>query len=341
MVNTLTDEVRILRISPDFATDHTLFALAGAGMELLRSTDGGENWSAFPFLADDILNATDLAVSPNFAVDRTLFVTGLGEASRSTDGGETWIPQSRMGPNYAVAISPNFGEDGTVWESYRLMEGIGDGTPESGIIRTVDRGASWALTSAGLPDSYEPFPRSLAVSPNYAADQTLFAGYGGQIVSTPERGLFRSGDGGDSWTDLGPAPGNPEINRVVVTHSARTGLTAHVATAHGVWHYGDPDGSAVVAEFPAPTSAPVAHTRPDAHHATATSTETPTPTPHPDNAHGHRPTSTVDADPHPDLCGQRHPQRRRHRRRHRPPRRTHGHRPRPRRPRLRGRRPPR
>ncbi|MBP7962637.1 MAG: PD40 domain-containing protein [Caldilineaceae bacterium] len=239
-VGSLADEVRVMRLSPAFNQDHTIFALSGAGMELWRSTDAGQNWSAFPFVAGDVFNATDLVVSPNFAADRTLFVTGLGGVSRSTDGGETWVAQNRMGPTYAAAISPDFATDGTVWESYRLMEGIGDGTPESGVIRTLDRGTNWALTSAGLPDSYEPFPRSLAVSPNFAADQTIFAAYGGQIVSTPERGLFRSGDGGSSWTDLGAVPGNLDINQIVVTHSARTGLTVHLATAHGVWHYGDP-----------------------------------------------------------------------------------------------------
>ncbi len=264
-VGSLADEVRVMRLSPAFNQDHTIFALSGAGMELWRSTDAGQNWSAFPFVAGDVFNATDLVVSPNFAADRTLFVTGLGGVSRSTDGGETWVAQNRMGPTYAAAISPDFATDGTVWESYRLMEGIGDGTPESGIIRTVDRGTNWALTSAGLPDSYEPFPRSLAVSPNFAADQTIFAAYGGQIVSTPERGLFRSGDGGSSWTDLGPAPGNPDINRIVVTHSVPRGVDR--ACGHGAWGLAlwGSGGSAVAEGFSAPTSASLANAHTDTH----------------------------------------------------------------------------
>ena len=280
-ISTLTDEMRVLRLSPAFLTDHTVFALAGAGTELLRSTDGGQNWSAFAFVAGDIFNATDLAVSPNFATDHTLFVTGLGGVSRSTDGGEVWIPQNRLGPTYAAAISPDFATDNTVWESYRLMEGVGDGTPESGIIRTSNQGLTWSLTSVGLPDSYEPWPRSLAVSPNYAADHTLFTAYGGQIVSGVDRGLFRSGDGGSSWTDLGSAPGNPDIKRIVVTYSRYTGLTAHLATEHGIWHYGDPMDRfsfrtflpLLLRSWPLPTPTPIATETP-----VATNTPTVTPT---------------------------------------------------------------
>ncbi len=239
-VSTLAGEATDLHLSPAFAADRTLFALAGDRTGLHRSTDGGATWQTFPFLTGDIFNAGDLAVSPNYATDHTLFVTGLGNISRSTDRGETWTAQNRMGPTYAVAISPNFAADGTVWESYRLMEGIGDGTPESGVIRTGDGGGTWALTNTGLPDSYEPFPRSLAVSPGYAQDHTLFAALGGQSVSGITHNLYRSQDGGDSWRDLGFAVDNPDIHDLAVTTGGRTGLSVFLATDNGIWRYGDP-----------------------------------------------------------------------------------------------------
>jgi hypothetical protein len=82
--------VAALAMSPDYASDHTVWAgLRGHGV--YRSVDGGGTWQPLG-LSDQVI--VDLAVSPNFAVDHTLFAaTGLGASGymvyRSTDGGAT------------------------------------------------------------------------------------------------------------------------------------------------------------------------------------------------------------------------------------------------------------
>jgi hypothetical protein len=66
---------------------------------------------------------------------------------------------------------------------------------DKGVFRSEDGGLTWKASSVGLPQSEGGRPvgvLSLAISPNFPADRTLFAG----LV---ERGLYTSNDGGATW----------------------------------------------------------------------------------------------------------------------------------------------
>ncbi len=226
-----------IALSPAYPADQTLFVMANDG--LLKSTDGGASWNptGFPNAAPP-LDVSQLALSPGYGSDHTLFAAGYGPTYRSTDGGATWQPLDGYAPSYGLAISPDFASDGQLWTSYRLIEGIGDGTPDSGVVRYGQSGASWTLANTGLPGVYEPNPRSLAASPRFEGDGTLFTALSGQPVGWDQRSLFRTYNGGDTWVDLGPAPGNPDTFGLAVTSTDDEGLWAHLATSAGVWHYG-------------------------------------------------------------------------------------------------------
>ena len=105
--------------SPDYDRDHTLWVTGGG--QLFRSTDGGANWvslaGGLPRLRSQPLSF-HLAVSPNYAQDRTLYAgvesgnsVGYG-VWRSTDGGDSWealwqgLEQLRV---IQLALSPGFG----------------------------------------------------------------------------------------------------------------------------------------------------------------------------------------------------------------------------------------
>ena len=176
-------EVQKVVISPRFAEDGIVFAALAAtdeGLGIWRSTDGGQSWRmANRGLSD--LAVTDLIISPDFAVDQTLFATTRrGGLFRSTDGGQSWIrlteryypsdtyPQAPEG----VFVSPSYGQDGTIFVAH------------DGLRRSTDGGETWARTLSGIS--------SLAFSPRFATDRTLF-GWSGDI------GVLRSTDGGDTW----------------------------------------------------------------------------------------------------------------------------------------------
>jgi TolB protein len=232
-------ESGVLALSPAYAADRTLFMASDA--TLRKSTDGGQTWRSFPMTTPATgFHTLELEASPAYASDRTLFATGYGGTLRSTDGGETWTSVGRYSPAYGLAISPNFAADGTAWHTFRAIESAGDGSPESAVVRTIDRGANWGFATAGLPGVYEPYPFPLAASPRYATDKALYTMLSGQFVAGNSHSLYRAIDGGDWWSDLGPAPGNPDGRDLAVTAFSSGRLTAHAATTDGVWHYEAP-----------------------------------------------------------------------------------------------------
>jgi photosystem II stability/assembly factor-like uncharacterized protein len=103
---------------------------------------------------------------------------------RSFNQGETWQVEKLASPppvTGALVISPNYDEDGIVLA----------GTNEDGIFRSLDRGLHWSTCNFNLLDLNV---LSLAISPDFASDEMLFAG----TVS----GLFRSKNGGRAWREV-------------------------------------------------------------------------------------------------------------------------------------------
>jgi photosystem II stability/assembly factor-like uncharacterized protein len=233
-------ESGVLAVSPTYGVDRTLFMASNA--TLRKSTDGGLTWRSFPMTTPATgFHTLELEASPAYATDRTLFATGYGGTLRSTDGGETWAPvDNGHSPAYGLAISPNYATDGTAWHSFRAIESAGDGSPESAVLRTTNRGTNWGFATSGLPGVYEPYPFPLAASPRYATDTALFTMLSGQFVAGNSHSLYRAIDGGNWWSDLGPAPGNPDSRDLAVTAFTAGRLTAHAATTDGVWHYEAP-----------------------------------------------------------------------------------------------------
>jgi len=105
------------------------------------------------------------------------------EAGPLPDGAVTWIE-----------ASPGFRRDQT------LFAGLGSdiGRPKE-VYRSADGGATWVRLRGGLPEG-DSVRLSLAVSPGFASDRTLFAG--GQRSTWAGEGVWRSTDGGDTWRPI-------------------------------------------------------------------------------------------------------------------------------------------
>jgi photosystem II stability/assembly factor-like uncharacterized protein len=95
------------------------------------------------------------------------------------------------------------------------------GTLEDGVLRSDDRGETWKRWNFGLLDLAV---YSLAISPNFAANETLFAG--------TETALFKSENGGRSWRETGfPETAPP----VVALALDRQGALWAGTEQHGLW----------------------------------------------------------------------------------------------------------
>jgi len=114
-----------------------------------------------------------LALSPDFASDRTLLAAGetAGEQTVrliSRDAGLSWSSVDDALASSSVwwwSFSPDFASDGTLF----------CGTGDEGVFRSDDRGSSWRAISRGLSGNQLSI-WAVEPSPSYSQDGSLFAG---------------------------------------------------------------------------------------------------------------------------------------------------------------------
>ncbi len=199
-----TDYTTDMKISPDFANDGTVFAaFRGAGIHVTRdravtwqaSNDGfenfadhhvrrGANYRVDPPLSRAISDAL-LAISPDYARDRTVFAGSAAGLFRSTDAGETWESIGEA-PVTGLAVSPAYARDRTVLVSLRGR----------GLFLSTDGGQSFAPTGAGLLAA-SVVPEYLAFSPTFESDNVIYA--------ASNWSFWVSGDAGANWVRV-PMP---------------------------------------------------------------------------------------------------------------------------------------
>ena len=174
--------------------DHTLYMTWAGGIPgtegaagLFLSTDQGDTWE-HSFAA----RVFDLAVSPAFISDHTLFISaGVYHYTfgilKSTDGGYGW-QAANTGLDLAIGgswvsdikLSPGYAQDRTVFANNNYT-----------LYQSTDGGQQWRPSgpnvAAGSVSSY-------LLSPRYVEDRTLWLSVGS--------GLHRSTDGGVTWRQL-------------------------------------------------------------------------------------------------------------------------------------------
>lgn len=184
---TLRGQLEALALSPAFNRDGTLY-VAGKESGVWASYDGGKTWQDTGFPAREAGSGRmHLAISPDFARDRTVFAATGSQVYRSTDAGNTWqilpVGPGNVFPLNDLDVSPNYARD-------RTLMIAGDYRAPT-VLRSTDGGEMWQADASGLPASGGL--SHLTFSPNYAADRGVY-------VWTESEGLYRSGDGGQSWS---------------------------------------------------------------------------------------------------------------------------------------------
>ena len=167
---------------------------------LFNTTNGGRNWQPTNFPARSggfSLKPYQLALSPDYLIDETIFIaTGLS-LYRSTDGGRTWQSLT-MGAGsesfqaQQVTLSPNFTSDQTLLAS----------TPLS-VYRSTNGGDTWKLVLSSRVEASTT--DVLAFSPD---GQTAYARFGFGTT------LFVSTDGGNTWQ---PQPSGQDESFAIIS----------------------------------------------------------------------------------------------------------------------------
>lgn len=213
--------VRHINLSPNFTSDHTVFASTYGGGNLW-SSDGGSTWT-LPNTGMQLSYTDASGISPNFAVDATAFSSCANGLQITTNAGATWqLEQGGLTPApypRALAVSPNFAQDSTILIGLSTTAGSGN---NNGLFLSQDAGNTWLATSLTNVTGVI----SIAFSPAFATDRTAF-------VASPSNGVYKSIDGGMTWLPLTLPLTSSAMALVAVTPSFATDQTVFAAAVSG------------------------------------------------------------------------------------------------------------
>jgi photosystem II stability/assembly factor-like uncharacterized protein len=197
------------------------FGATGGG--LWKTTDGGQTWEP---VTDGKIGSSSVGAVEVCQSNPDVVYIGTGESQlrgniqagdgvyRSTDAGKTWthvglrearnVGRIRVHPTDCnVAYAAAFGH-------------YSEENPERGIYKTTDGGATWTRVlyrdprSGGVDISIDPQNPEIV----YAALWEAWRKQWGMSSGGPGSGLFRSTDGGATWTELTRMPGMPATGLV-------------------------------------------------------------------------------------------------------------------------------
>jgi photosystem II stability/assembly factor-like uncharacterized protein len=245
---------RVVAVAGD-PRDHRTFYFGSTGGGVWKTRDGGLSWRNVSDGFFQRASVGALAVAPS---DPNVIYAGMGECCirsnvshgdgvyRSTDGGATWAHRGLAETRHIGRVRVHPSDPDLV---YAAALGHAHGpNDERGVYRSRDGGLDWDLVLHRGPDAgavdlvLDPHnPRILYASCWQTRRLPWRLDSGG-----PGSGLWRSTDGGDTWTEISRRPGLPKgvLGRIGVAASpARAGrLWAIVEAEDGAIFRSDDHG---------------------------------------------------------------------------------------------------
>ncbi|WP_080241278.1 WD40/YVTN/BNR-like repeat-containing protein [Spirosoma rigui] len=229
------------------------FGATGGGV--WKTTDGGANWV---MISDSTFKSSSVGAITVAPSDPNIIYVGMGEADirsniangdgiyKSTDAGNTW---KHVGLKLADAVSSI--EVHPTNPDVAYVAALGNPfapNKERGVFRTTDGGKTWKpiLTkndsTGAVVVKLDPNNPSIVYASMWQAYRNSYTMSSGG----PGCGLFKSTDGGDTWTNLSTKPGMPKgmLGKIGITVSPANSnrLYAMVENAKGGLYRSDDAG---------------------------------------------------------------------------------------------------
>ncbi len=255
----------------DFSSRRFQVAVAGptvfvaSGVSLHRSDTGGDSWQALSLGgAGFTFPAQQIALSPNYATDKTLLVGTPTALYRSADGGESWQQVLSIAAESSTPDVLTFAPNG---QTAYVRFGYGQN-----LYRSADAGQSWQIQpntagdeffsilaydadAGGTLSAAVEFDRKLAQTDSQTPPWRNLTGLlpaelgsvdgvvyqNGNLVVAGMGGLFRSADNGQSWQ---PISGSGLPADVVLTGLYRIGPNLAVTFSDGAIYAATGDSGA-------------------------------------------------------------------------------------------------
>jgi len=231
---------RIVGIAPHPAVANTLY-IAAAGGGVWKTTNGGTSYTR---LTDRQQTLSMGAISIGTNNNQTIYA-GTGEANNSgdsnfgrgilisKDGGTSWTLSTAFGAfdrltTSQIAVDPNNAKI-----AYAAMADFGNNGlfgSNTGIWKTTDTGATWTNTTTSINSSL-PWS-AVVINPTFPS--ILYAA-AGDIFGATTNGVYKSIDGGATWTLLANAPKGTVAGRIAIAISPSNPSVLYVtATGTGI-----------------------------------------------------------------------------------------------------------
>jgi len=183
-------------------------SLSFFGLGVFKSTDAGASWQHLGLEATRYIGR--ILVDP--ADGQRVYVAASGKlfgtnpergVYRSLDGGGTWSGVFALTDSTAcidLALNPQNPQVlyAAMWERVRGLTYRRSGGPSSGLWRSVNGGDTWQELTSGLPTDSDV--GRIGISVCAGQPSTLYAIYAD--ASAYFRGVYKSTNGGDSWTQV-------------------------------------------------------------------------------------------------------------------------------------------